>query len=90
MRTVAILANAVLLVLVLVLLLGKDYEMESSEVPLMLTMLAAPILSIVALLLRGAPSKDWLARYFERKAFEERQTLDALRPRLAQSGRRED
>ena len=84
MRIVAILANALLLVLTLLLLLGNGFEMESSEVPLVLTMLVAPILSIVALLLRGACSKDWLARYFERRAFEERQKFNALRPRLAQ------
>lgn len=84
MRFVAILANVGLLVLTGRLVLGENFEMDSSEAPLVLTMLATPILSIIALLLRGAPNKDWLAKFCERKALEERRKLDRMRPQLAQ------
>jgi hypothetical protein len=84
MRTLAILVNVLLLVLGGRLMLGESFVMNSSEVPLFLTMLAAPILSIIALLLLGAPNMDWLAKYCERKALEERQKLDRRRPQSAQ------
>ena len=84
MRTLAILVNVLLLVLAGRLMLGEHFEMNSSEAPLFLTVLAAPVLSIIALLLRGAPNMDWLARYCERKALEERQKLDRVRLRPAQ------
>ena len=84
MRTLAILVNVLLLFLAGRLVLGEDFVMNSSEAPLFLTMLAAPILSIIALLLRGAPNMDWLARYCERKALDERQKLDRIRSQPAQ------
>lgn len=75
MRTFAILMNLLLLALAGKLMLGENFEMNSTEAPLFLTLLAAPVISIIVLLLRGAPNKDWLARYCERKALEERQKL---------------
>lgn len=84
MRTFAILVNLILLTLVGKLMVGENFEMNSTEVPLFLSLLAAPVISIIALLLRGAPNKDWLARYCERKALEERQKLDGMRPSPAQ------
>ncbi len=84
MRTVAIFANVVLLVLAGKLMFGENFEMNSSEAPLFMTVVAAPILSIIALLLRGAPNKDWLARYCERKALEERHKLNRMQPPAAQ------
>ncbi len=82
MRTVAILANIGLLLLVGRLVTGGNFEMNSSEAPLFLFMVIAPILSIVALLLRGCANKDWLAVYCERKALEERQKVERVRARM--------
>lgn len=62
---------------------GEDFELTGKEAPLFLAMLLTPIVSIIALLLRGAPNQDWLARYFERKALEERGKLDQLRSSAA-------
>ena len=84
MRTLAILVNVILLSLTGRMILAEGFEIESSILPLFLAMLAAPILSIIALLLRGAPNKDWLALYCERKALEERWKLDRMRLSLAQ------
>ncbi len=84
MRTFAILVNLILLVLVGVLIGRKDFVMESSEVPLFLFILVAPILSIIALLLRGSANLDWLSRYCARKALEERQKLERIQLRSAQ------
>jgi hypothetical protein len=78
MRTAAIIVNLVLLGLVVNLALGGDFSIDSKEAPLFLAMLLAPSFSTVALLLRGAPNKDWLARFCERKALEERQKMDQM------------
>jgi hypothetical protein len=79
MRTLAILANLGLLICLGLIVLSGDFALESSELPLLLFMIAAPVLSIVTLLLRGVGANDWLSRYFERRALKERQKLDAMR-----------
>ncbi len=84
MRTTAIIINLVLLGLVGKLAFGGEFSLNSDEAPLFLAMLAAPILSTIALLLRGAPNKDWLARYCERKALEERRKLGLVQKDSAQ------
>ncbi|MHC1765695.1 MAG: hypothetical protein AB9869_15585 [Verrucomicrobiia bacterium] len=83
MRTAAIIINLALLGLVLNLVFRGDFMLNSDEAPLFLAMLLAPSFSTVALLLRGAPNKDWLARFCERNALEERRKLDQIRSRTA-------
>ncbi len=73
MRTVAILVNIGLLVLVGRIVTGGNFDLNFEELPLFALMILAPIISTFALLLRGAATKDWLAAYFQRKALEERQ-----------------
>ncbi len=78
MRLIAILANVCLLALIGILLATEEVSLEGWAVPLFIMMILAPLISTVALLLKGSGSKDWLGCYFTRKAIEERRKLEAL------------
>ena len=78
MRTLAITVNVLLLGAIAWMIVKGQMEIEAEALPLFLLMLAAPILSSIALLLRGVASNDWLSRYFERRAMHERQKLARL------------
>ncbi len=86
MRTLAIITNLLLLAIIGSLVARGEISIEAEYLPLFLLMLAAPILSIIALLLKGVASKDWLSRYFERRATEERQKLRRLSAQSGQPG----
>lgn len=84
MRILAIIANLLLLAAFGFLLVKEKPSYDAGEVPLVLLVVVAPVLSVVALMLRGAGSKDWLSRYFERQALQERRKLERLHDPSAQ------
>ena len=79
MRTLAIILNLALLAAVGYMLVVEEVSLEGTAIPLFLLMIGAPIVNLVALALRGVASQDWLSRYFERKAIEERRRIEELR-----------
>ncbi len=85
MRTLAIIANVVFLAFTGFVLMTEEVSLEGTSLLLFLLMIAVPILSVIALALRGVASKDWLSRYFERRAMEERRKLEILRLQSVQA-----
>ncbi len=83
MRMIAVLANVSLLVLTGILVATEGVSPEGWAIPLFIMMILAPLVSVVALLLKGSGSKDWLGCYFTRKAIEERRKLEALEKQTA-------
>ena len=79
MRTVAIILNLALLALTVLLGLTEGIALEGIAVPFFACLVLAPLVNVVALLLQGPASKDWLAHYMARKALDERQKLQVRR-----------
>jgi hypothetical protein len=82
MRTIAILLNAGLLALTVLLGLTEGIALEGIAVPFFACLILAPLVSVVALFLQGPASKDWMARILARKALEERERLQGRREGL--------
>jgi len=78
MRIVAIIANILLLGAFGFMVAKEGADWDAETLPLVILIVVAPILSMIALVLRGVGSKDWLARYFERKALQERRKLEKM------------
>lgn len=74
MKLAAIGLNVLLVVTVLYLFATKG--MDKNEIFLAVLLLAAPIISIVALSLEGR--ENWLGLYFKRKALEEKKKIEKL------------
>jgi hypothetical protein len=86
MRVLAIVANLALLGIIGLMMARGDFVIDADYMLPALLMITTPVLSLVALLLRGAGANDWLSRYFERMAIQERRKLETLRPRTGQPG----
>ncbi len=78
MRIIAITANLLLLAAFGFMVAKEGASWDAEATPLVLLIVAAPILSVIALMLRGVGTKDWLSGYFARKALEERRKLETL------------
>ncbi len=86
MRLLATIVNLLLLAAFAYQVVKEGLEFDAENLPLVLLVVVAPTLSVIALLLRGAASKDWLSRYFARKALEERRKLERLQDARNASG----
>lgn len=75
MRTVAIILNIILVVMVIFLFSTKGMP-EGDDLIVVIPMVAAPIFSLIALF--SAKRETWLSLYFKRKALEEKQKIEQL------------
>lgn len=75
MKWIAIVLNVILIVTVTYLLLTKGAPGKDERF-LVAVLFAAPISSLVALVLKGGES--WIGLYFKRKVLEEKQRIEQL------------